>query len=52
MNGHGKPNPVINAISDVVGALRADEDMHALAKAHNELDPKAIEKLTPTEARQ
>jgi acetyl esterase/lipase len=47
----GKPNPIINAISNAVGALRADRDMHALAKAHDALDPKAIEKLSPAEAR-
>lgn len=49
---HGKPNPLINAASDAIGAIRADEDMHELAKAHNELEPKAIEKLTPDQARQ
>jgi acetyl esterase len=47
----GKPNPIINAISNAVGALRADSDMHDLAKAHDALEPKAIEKLSPSEAR-
>lgn len=48
----GKPNPVVNAISNAIGALRADHDMHELAKAHEELGPKAIEKLSVAEARQ
>ncbi|WP_206733659.1 alpha/beta hydrolase [Pseudoxanthomonas composti] len=51
MSDQGKPNPVIDAIANVVGAVRADGDMHELAKAHDSLEPKAIEKLTPEEAR-
>jgi acetyl esterase len=46
-----KPNPVINAVSNVVAALRADDDQIAVAKAHESLEPEAIEKLTPEEAR-
>lgn len=52
MTHDGKPNPLIDAVADAVGALRADDDMHELAKAHNELEPKAIEKLSANEARQ
>ena len=48
---HGEPNPVLNAISNVVAAIRADDDQLALARAHESLHPKAIEKLTPAEAR-
>lgn len=51
MTDHGKPNPIVDAISNAVGAIRADHDMHELAEAHGELGPKAIEKLTPEEAR-
>lgn len=51
MTDHGKPNPIKNALADAVGAIRADHDMHELATAFNELEPKAIEKLTPDEAR-
>ncbi len=47
----GKPNPVINAVSNVVAAIRADDDMLDLAKAHESLNPKAIEKLDVAEAR-
>ena len=49
---HGEPNPLINAISNAVAAIRADEDQLALARAHEGLHPKAIEKLSPAEARQ
>lgn len=49
---NGKPNPVINALSNAVAALRADDDQLELAKAHEELGPKAIEKLSVPEARQ
>ncbi|WPB55319.1 alpha/beta hydrolase [Xylophilus sp. GOD-11R] len=48
---HGEPNPVINAVSNVVAAIRADDDQIALAKAHEALHPKAIEKLHFAEAR-
>lgn len=51
MSDHGKPNPIIDAVANAVGALRADDDMHELAKAHDELEPKAIEKLSVEEAR-
>lgn len=52
MSDNGKPNPIVNALSDAIGAMRTDQDMHELAKAFNELEPKAIEKLSPQEARQ
>lgn len=48
---NGKPNPVINAVSNAVAAIRADDDQLALAKAHESLGPKAIEKLEVAEAR-
>jgi acetyl esterase/lipase len=47
----GKPNPLINAVSNAVAAIRADDDQLALAKAHESLNPKAIEKLEVAEAR-
>ncbi|MES2185954.1 MAG: alpha/beta hydrolase [Pseudomonadota bacterium] len=49
---HGEPNPVLNAMSNAVAALRADDDQLALARAHDSLHPKAIEKLSAVEARQ
>ena len=49
---HGEPNPVLNAMSNAVAALRADDEQLALAKAHEALHPKAIEKLDVAEARQ
>ncbi len=52
MSDHGKPNPIVDTVANAIGAIRADHDMHELAKAFNELEPKAIEKLTPAEARQ
>lgn len=48
---HGKPNAVVNAVSNAVAAVRADHDQLELAKAHESLGPKAIEKLTVEEAR-
>ena len=48
---NGKPNPVINAVSNAVAAIRADDDQLALAKAHESLGAKAIEKLEVAEAR-
>lgn len=48
---HGKPNPIVNAVSNAVAAIRADQDMLDLAEAHESLEPKAIEKLTVSEAR-
>ncbi|RZI96928.1 MAG: alpha/beta hydrolase [Variovorax sp.] len=47
----GKPNPVVNALSNAVAALRADDDQLELAEAHEALGPKAIEKLDVAEAR-
>lgn len=47
----GQPNPVVNAASNLVAHMRADEDMLAVAKCFDELGPKAIEKLSPQEAR-
>lgn len=49
---HGKPNPILNALSNAVAAIRADDDQLELAQAHEELNPLAIEKLTVEEARQ
>ncbi|WP_311222503.1 MULTISPECIES: alpha/beta hydrolase [unclassified Acidovorax] len=51
-DNHGKPNPILNAVSNAVAAIRADDDQLALAKAHEALGPKAIEKLEVAEARQ
>jgi acetyl esterase len=48
---NGAPNPIISAVSNAVAALRADDDQLALAKAHEGLRPKAIEKLDAAEAR-
>ncbi|WP_431046173.1 alpha/beta hydrolase [Roseateles sp. L2-2] len=47
----GKPNPILNAVSNAVAAIRADDDQLELAKAHEALGPKAIEKLDVAEAR-
>ncbi|WP_295542933.1 alpha/beta hydrolase [uncultured Pseudacidovorax sp.] len=49
---HGEPNPILNAASNAIAALRADDDQLELAKAHEALNPKAIEKLEVAEARQ
>jgi len=48
---HGEPNPIVNAVSNAVAAVRADDDQLELAKAHESLHPKAIEKLDVAEAR-
>jgi acetyl esterase len=48
---HGKPNPILDVLSDTVAALRADADQLELAKAHESLHPRAIEKLEVAEAR-
>jgi len=48
---HGEPNPIVNAVSNAVAAIRADDDQLELAKAHESLHPKAIEKLSAAEAR-
>ena len=44
-----KPNPVVDA--NMIGRLRADEDMFALLNAYASLDPKPIEKLSVASAR-
>lgn len=46
-----KPNPVKSAAGKAAAALRADDDMKAVLDAMAATDPKAIEKLTPLEAR-
>ncbi len=51
MSADGKPNPVIDALSNAVAHLRADDDQLALAEAFESLGPKAIEKLDVGEAR-
>lgn len=48
---HGEPNPIVNALSNTIAAIRADDDQLELAKAHEALHPKAIEKLSVQEAR-
>jgi acetyl esterase len=50
-SSHGKPNPIINAVSNAVASVRADHDQLQLAKAYESLGPKAIEKLSVQEAR-
>lgn len=47
----GRPHPLVNALSNAVAALRADEDQLELARAHDALEPKALEKLSVPEAR-
>ncbi|MET0310737.1 MAG: alpha/beta hydrolase [Burkholderiaceae bacterium] len=47
----GAPNPIINAMSNAVAAIRADSEQLELAAAHESLGPKAIEKLGVEEAR-
>lgn len=47
----GRPNPILNAASNLVAALRADADQKELAEVHESLGPKAIEKLSVEEAR-
>lgn len=49
---HGEPHPIVDALSNAVAALRADEDQLQLARAHAALHPKAIEKLNAAQARQ
>lgn len=48
----GEPNPVKTAIAKAVGQVRLDEDMQAVLNAHASLNPKAIEKIDATTARQ
>jgi acetyl esterase len=50
-NAEGRPNPILNAASNAIASLRADDDQLALAEAHEGLGPKAIEKLDVAEAR-
>lgn len=52
MTDHGQPNPILNAMANAMDSINEDPDMHQLALAFNGLEPKAIEKLTPAEARQ
>lgn len=47
----GAPNPVANAAANAIIKVRADADMQAVLDAHASLKPKAIEKITPAEAR-
>lgn len=46
-----KPNAFVATISKALGKLRADEDMLALLDAHASLNPDAIEKISPQQAR-
>lgn len=47
----GQPNAVVDVLSNAMGAMLADSDMHDLMKSFGELNPRAIEKLSPAEAR-
>lgn len=47
----GAPNAISAAAAKAIAKVRADKDMQELLNAHASLKPKAIEKLTPTEAR-
>ncbi len=47
-----QPGKVSTAIAKATGAVRLDADMKAVLDAHAGLKPKAIEKITPAEARQ
>jgi acetyl esterase len=46
-----QPGKVSTAIAKATAAVRADADMKAVLDAHAALQPKAIEKITPAEAR-
>lgn len=46
-----KPNALLSAVAKALGKLRADEDMLELLDAHASLNPDAIEKLSPGQAR-
>ncbi len=48
---HGEANPVLNALSNDITTLRADDDQIELAEAHASLRPKAIERLSVHAAR-
>lgn len=50
-NDKGQPNVVIDAISNAIQNLRADDDMLAVLNAYSELHPKAIEKVDAASAR-
>ncbi|WP_144630828.1 alpha/beta hydrolase [Bordetella genomosp. 13] len=46
-----KPSPAADAVSKASAAVRADDDMKAVLDAYAAMDPKAIEKITPQQAR-
>lgn len=46
-----KPAPATNAISNTIGAIRADNDMLNVLNAYAGLDPKAVEKVDVASAR-
>ena len=46
-----RPSPLANAVAKAGAALRADSDMKAVLDAYSNLDPKAIEKISVSEAR-
>jgi acetyl esterase len=46
-----KPNALLTAVAKALGKLRADDDMLELLDAHASLNPDAIEKLSPGQAR-
>lgn len=46
-----KTSPVANAVAKTAAVLRADDDMKAVLDASAAQDPKAIEKISPAEAR-
>lgn len=46
-----KPGAIAKSIATMMGKLRADDDMMALLEVFASLDPNAIEKITPAEAR-
>ncbi len=47
----GTPNVLVNAASNVIAKIRADKDMQEVLEAHENLHPKAIEKIGVNEAR-
>ncbi len=49
---NGEPGKVTSAAARAIGAVRLDADMKAVLAAQAALHPKAMEKLTPFEARQ
>lgn len=50
-NPDTKPNSFMLAVSRALGHLRADDDMLEVLDAHAGLEPQAIEKISPAEAR-